>query len=201
MIRKKESVEWCNYICTSQRLTQYKSVWSFEGVSSRKFNLLISRHSNKVNVKFCSLNVKSWNYSRNNYYAKFGFCSWQRISHVPLLFLWKTCLYIELYWLSNGICWTDRQLSKERIMEHEKSVVKSTFHNAYADHLGDSGYQFDYNFEILHSENKSSLLTLLKCLEINKFNSREASSNDRIIALVENVSWKKLRFPMVSTCQ
>lgn len=136
MIRKKESVEWCNYICTSQRLTQYTSVWSFEGVSSRKFNLLILRHSNKVNVNFCSLNVKSWNYSRNNHYAKFGYCSWQRISHVPLFFLWKKCLYIELYWLSNGICWTDRQLSKERIMEHEKSVVRSTFHNAYADHLG-----------------------------------------------------------------
>lgn len=67
--------------------------------------------------------------------------------------------------------------SKERIKEHKKSLLGNNIHSSYSHQLRNWRHHFDFDFGILHSENKSLLLTLLGCVESGRFHFEGALSN------------------------
>ncbi|XP_045466683.1 uncharacterized protein LOC123675373 [Harmonia axyridis] len=68
---------------------------------------------------------------------------------------------------------------KKRIHEHQKSFTSNTTHSTYANHLKECRHEFNNNYQILHTENKSSRLTLLESLEINRYNSKKVLLNEQ----------------------
>lgn len=79
----------------------------------------------------------------------------------------------QTYTIGNQTDWS----SKERIKEHKKSLLGNNIHSSYAHQLRNWRHHFDFNFGILHSENKSLLLTLLGCVESGRFHFEGALSN------------------------
>lgn len=69
---------------------------------------------------------------------------------------------------------------KKRIQEHQRSYRLDSTHSTYANHLNELGHSFNNNYEIIHVENKSSRLTLLESLEINRYNARKILLNEQI---------------------
>ena len=65
-----------------------------------------------------------------------------------------------------------RSFSK-RIREHQSSFNKKKTDSHYANHLLETGHNFNNDFRILHSENKGKKLNLLESLEINKLKNSD----------------------------
>ena len=72
-----------------------------------------------------------------------------------------------------------RSYSK-RIKEHQASFVNGKTDSHYANHIRESGHNFNNNYKILHSENKSNKLNLLESLEVNKLKNTDHLLNGQV---------------------
>lgn len=73
---------------------------------------------------------------------------------------------------------TGRNFNK-RHLEHKNSYVKNKTDSTYANHLLEEKHSFSDDFDILHLENKGLKLSLLECLEINKYKKSGLLLNDQ----------------------
>lgn len=69
-----------------------------------------------------------------------------------------------------------RSFSK-RIKEHQASFIKRKTDSHYANHLLESGHNFNSNFKILHTEDKGPRLSLLESMEVNKLKNTDRLLN------------------------
>lgn len=74
---------------------------------------------------------------------------------------------------------TGRNFNK-RIQEHYSSFVKGKDDSNYSNHLRDCNHQFNFDYEILHTEGKGPLLNLLESLEIGKLKNSGLLLNDQL---------------------
>lgn len=74
---------------------------------------------------------------------------------------------------------TGRNFDK-RINEHHSSFLKKKKDSNYSNHLIDEQHAFNFDYDILHCENKSLKLNLLESMEINKHKNSNTLLNDQL---------------------
>lgn len=74
---------------------------------------------------------------------------------------------------------TGRNFEK-RVNEHHASFIKNKTDSNYSNHLLETNHTFNFNYDILHIEDKGKKLNLLESLEINKLKNNNILLNDQL---------------------